>query len=240
MVALRWQTVLPAAAGLGAGLLVAAAISELVRPAFTVPQIAGAQAVSAYLQRAGQVANINGNFVPFGLAVAWRESRFNNRAVNDSRSEANAACRGWERNKDSLYRNNPFGAQGFCWGSGGWYGLLPPSAMQPEVFRNLDPRVWIFDPAASTAMFTDFVHRIIRNYFPRLPPERRNYLSIRQAMASLETMFNPPTAAIARGDKLASDLKAVGADPAIRFERPRTGPYPGAAVVWENLRTLAA
>jgi hypothetical protein len=242
----------PAAAGLALGLAAAVITTgdkslfgmskKPEQPGRTVPTVKGMSKVEPYLQRAAQVAKIGNGFVPFGLAVAKREASFNNKAINDSPSEADAACRLYRRNKDGIYRDNPYGKAGFCWGSGGWWGFLPATAMEPKVFRKLDPRVYLFEPAASTAMFADYVRDIVVNFFPKLPPEHRNWLSIRRSMASLATMYDYKEKEGERArksrERLAKDLKAVGYDSDWMYQKPTLGAYPGAAAVWDDLSQL--
>lgn len=244
----------PAAAGLALGLVAAAIIAgddkkslfggmslKPEKPGKTVPTVKGMHKVEPYLIQAAESAKIGNGFVPFSLAVSKREAGFNNKAVNDSPGEAAAACKLYRRNADGIYKDNPYGEAGFCWGSGGWYGFLPATGMEPKVFRNLDPRIYLFEPAASTAMFADYVRDIIVNFFPKLPPEHRNWLSIRRSMASLATMYDyeeKGERSKASKARLKKDLAAVGYDPDWMYQKPTLGAYPGAAAVWDDLRQL--
>lgn len=245
---------IPAAAGLTLGLVAAALITsddtksllggmskKPKRPGTTVPTVKGMSKVRPYLEQASKSAHISNGFVPFSLAVTKRESGFNSSAVNDSPGEAAAACRLYRRNAEGIYKDNPYGEAGFCWGSGGWYGFLPATGMEPKAFRNRDPRVYLFDPAASTAMFADYVRDIVVNFFPKLPPKHRNWLSIRRSMASLATMYDYEEEGQRSKDskaRLKTDLKAVGYDSDWMYQQPALGPYPGASAVWDDLRQL--
>ncbi len=226
------------AAAVGLGLALATK-KEVKRPGFVLKSLKGAANVEYYLEHAGRSAKIGNGFVPFGLAVSNRESRFNNLAHNQSASEVAASCNLWEGN--SRYQNSPYGRAAFCIGSGGWYGFLPATGLAPKVFRNKNPQL-IFDPAASTAMFMAFVEAIIRKYFPKLPAQHRNWLSISRAMASLGTMYDynetKPRARQNR-ERLANNLSAIGASPNLMYLKPSVGNYPGAAQVWEDLKHIA-
>jgi hypothetical protein len=229
---------LAAAAGLGFALARPRKSSRSISTSYTLKSLAGASNVERYLVRAGQVAQIGNGFVPFGLAVARRESNFNNLAANRSASEVQASCNLWEGN--SRYENSPYGRSAFCIGSGGWWGLLPATGLAPKVFHNQNPQL-IFDPAASTAMFTAFVEAIVRKYFPQLPSAHRNWLSVNRAMASLGTMFDYAEAgdrARQNRERLAKHLSAIGVNPNLMYLKPSIGNYPGAGQVWDDLSHL--
>lgn len=230
-VAKIWRTYhRPIVLGAGAG-IAAIAIAAALAPR------RGESDLTTLLSRAAAVARIDDNLVPFGLATAYRESRFNPDAVNDAASEAARACELYDASSE-LFAANPYGRQAFCWGSGGLFGFVPATGLKPKAFRTQDPRVVLFEPAAAVAMFADYVHRIVTNYFPNLPEQQRTWLSVRRSMASLATMYNPSSER-ARDveDRLARDLADVGYDPDLMYDRPRIGGnYPGAAAVWESIR----
>lgn len=188
------------------------------------------------LSTAAAVANLDDNFVPFALATAHRESRYNPGAINTS--SANNACELYWSSRDSYYADNPYPPERWCWGAGGLWGFMPATGLKSPAFRNEDPYL-VFDPAASTAMFVDFVERIVHDHFDELPASQRNWLAIRRAMAGLSVMRDyTETKSRAREvrQRLAADLKAVGADPNLMYEQPKLGDYPGADVVWHELR----
>ena len=198
----------------------------------------GIDNVYRYVEAAGRSAQIGNGFIPFSLAVARRESGFNNLAANTSASERRASCSLWRGN--SRYVNSSYGEAYFCIGSGGWYGFLPATGLAPKAFRNLSPQL-IFDPSASSAMWTAYVEAIVRKYFPKLPPEHRNWLSVRRSMASLSTMYdyNETRSGARRSrESLAKNLQAIGSSPNLMYARPSIGVYPGADKVWEDLRRL--
>jgi len=229
----RAQELIPALVfGAGFAVLGYSAYQVLRGDGYSSP--ADAAEVESLLARAGQVAQIDENFVPFGVAVAHRESRFNQNALNtDSRENS---CELYDAS-GGIFDGNPYGRSAFCIGAGGLYGFMPATGLKPKVFRDRDPNL-IFDPAASTAMFADFVNRIVGNYFDNLPAQHRNWLAIRRAMAGLETMYDTDESTKrARDvrDRLAVDLSAVGADPDLMYDRPQIGSYPGAATVWAAL-----
>jgi len=229
----RAQEFVPAMVfGAGFAVLGLSAWQVLRGDGYSSPAAAGS--VEDLLRVAGDVAQIDDGFVPFGVAVAHRESRFNPNVLNTD-SEQNS-CELYDAS-GGIYDNNPYGRSAFCIGAGGLYGFMPATGLKPMVFRNKNPQL-IFDPAASTAMFADFVVRIVNNYFGKLPAKDRNWLSIRRAMAGLSAMFDTDESTERARDvraRLAADLSAVGADPDLMYARPQIGNYPGASAVWSAL-----
>ena len=229
----RAQEFIPAVVfGAGFAVLGISAWQVLRSGGYASPAAAGD--VETLLRVAGDVAQIDDGFVPFGVAVAHRESRFNPRALNTD--SAQNSCELYDAS-GGIYDANPFGRSAFCIGAGGLYGFMPATGLKPQVFRNRDPQL-IFDPAASTAMFADYVVRIVSNYFGKLPQQHRNWLAIRRSMAGLDTMFDTDESTERARDvraRLAADLSAVGADPDMMYDRPEIGSYPGASAVWAAL-----
>lgn len=221
----------PIVLGLGLATLVAGVVS-VVRHGYSSP--AAFASFAALFERAAAVAKIDDRFVPFSLAVAHRESRFNPKALNTS--SANNACELYDASSE-IFANNPYPRSDFCIGAGGIFGFFPATGLKAKGFRNLDPAL-IFDPVAATAMFADFVHRIVVGYFDKLSPSERNWLSIRRAMAGLEVMYDGDSSQRGREveARLAEDLRAIGADPDLMYDRPNLGSYPGATTVWTALR----
>ncbi len=121
-------------------------------------------------------------FAAFALAVATSESRGYHLAANTSESEAAAACRGYER-YPAKFAGNPYGRDRFCFGGGGWFGFLPSTALSAPSFANQDPYL-VFNKAASVALLADYVRRVKKGFFHKLPPSCRNWLTIRRFMAS--------------------------------------------------------
>lgn len=220
----------PIVLGAGAGVAAIAIVAALV-PARSDADLA------TLLSRGAEVARIDDNFVPFGLATAYRESRFNTDAVNDAPSEAARACELYHASAD-LFADNRYGADAFCWGSGGLFGFMPATGLKPKAFRTEDPRVVLFEPPAAVAMFADYVRRIVTNYFPNLPADGRTWLAVRRSMASLATMYDPSSQRARDVEaRLAHDLAEVGYDPDLMYDRPRIyDDYPGAGAVWESIR----
>lgn len=177
-------------------------------------------------------------FSKFALAVSTRESRGNNLAVNDSKSEARAACSMYQWNVDNgRLAQNPYPAAKFCFGSGGWYGFLPAVAMVSQGFRDKDPYL-IFDPKASTALFSDYVRRTYKGYFHRLPAEHRNWLAMRRFMSSIKTGLDYQEQRKRSKDvraRFAKDLKSRGIDPGFMYSRVSVGDYPGALTLYNRL-----
>jgi hypothetical protein len=176
----------------------------------------------------------------FGRAVALRESGGNPYAVNDSIPEARAACRGWNKNRLTKYAASPYqDAASWCWGSGGWFGFLPSTALSPPDFNLLDPELVRTSPVHQVAFFAAFVRAIQRDYFPNLPPEHRNWLSVRRAMASLGTMHDwdeSGSTSVRVRERLAKNLIATGTPPSFMFEAIGEGaPYPGSAELLAKL-----
>ena len=223
---------------LGSGAALAAASED--KP---MKQIKGKAAIWPYLQAAEQASKIDG-LATFGLAAAKRESGLSSTAANRSDSEAAAACKAWRRNRAKAFAGSPYDdEEHFCFGSGGWFGLLPGNALAVAPFTMMDPLVAIFDPATTTAAWTAFVSRVVRKHLPRLPVEHRNWLSVRRAMASLATMYDyreEHERSRAVKERLEKDLRAVGVDPAFMFTRATASGYPGNQAVLDATKRAAS
>lgn len=177
-------------------------------------------------------------FAAFALGVATRESRGNNLAINDSASEAKHACDLYLANADTRYADNPYGAARFCFGSGGWYGLMPATALAGKPFRTLDPYL-IFDPAASTVLLADYVRRVVKGYFHKLPASCRNYLTIRRFMASNKVGLdcdetNYDRSAVVR-ERFGADLAERGIAPTAMFKPVVIGAWPGGTTLMSEV-----
>lgn len=195
------------------------------------PQGGGYAQISQLAGVVEQRAGLAG-FRAFALAVAQRESKGNNLAVNDSPGEAKAACNLYEGNW--RFVNNPFPPDRFCFGSGGWYGFLPATGLAGEFFRNSDPYL-IFDPQASTAMLADYVFRVAKGYWWQIPAEHRNLLTIRRFMASnavgLDWDESGETSRRIR-DSFGRELEQRGFNRSVMFTRVSIADYPGTAAVY--------
>ena len=150
--------------------------------------------LQAYLDAAEQISGIQG-LALYGMIVASRESNYSPTALNDSAKEAAKACEGWNRdgNRNGRYSQSQYQSESdWCWGSGGWFGFLPSTALAPSGFHDFNPhtvRSAAHKPE-QVAYFAAMVRAIIANYFPNLPPDCRNWLAIRRAWASLTLMYD--------------------------------------------------
>ena len=204
-------------------------------------KLKGRRYVEAYLDEAERVSKIKG-LATFGLAASKRESGWNNMAVNDSKSEAASACKAWDYQKVRKLKDTPYqDPKYWCWGTGGWFGQMPAYALAREPFRDLNPIWAIHDPATSTAMFTAAKAGLIKGFFPKIPPEHRNWLAVRRSMASLKTFYDykeEGDRAKAVRRRFEDNLKQIGVDPSFMYERPSAADYPGNAAVWDALQAV--
>lgn len=120
-------------------------------------------------------------WIAFFEVTAWRESKFNNMRglgkpslfpdwaqpnVSASKkvqnTEAAAAVKAYTRN--DYLRDCPWPAQRYSFGSGGWFGLLPPNAVyafKDTRYECIDP--WsVFDPVPSLVMAIEYARRTMR------------------------------------------------------------------------------
>lgn len=233
-------------AGLGVKAYMDADAQKMKVPTKKFPDMAklhGRRYVEQYTAEAELVSKIAG-LGTFGLAASKRESGWNNMAVNDAPSEARASCLAYEYNKgksplkESPYISDP---SYFCWGTGGWFGQMPAYVLARRPFETQNPIWAVHDPATSTAMFTATVRTLIRNHFPRLPEEHRNWLAIRRSMASLDVFYDyEETTDRAKGvrERLTENLEQIGVDPMFMYEKPTSSGYPGNQAVWDALRAI--
>lgn len=186
-------------------------------------------------------------FSKFAVAVAHNESRGNSQAMNDSPSERGAACRGYERQADGKFRDNPYPKADWCWGSGGWFGLLPSTGLGAPGFENLDPLL-VLDAEAQVAMYADFVRRVVQNNWNEIPEEHRNWLTVRRFAAGRTVGFDWNEERVLSSDrdgvprarkvrlKFARSLRAMGIPESFMYKRVRVKNWPGAIQLWEILR----
>jgi hypothetical protein len=196
-----------------------------------------------YLDAAEAVSGIVG-LKRFALVASLRESNWNPNAANTSVREAGYACAGFNKAKATLFKSSPYRnePERWCWGSGGWFGFLPSSALGRAGFYNLDPYS-VKDPASSVAYITAFVHSIIKTFLPKLPADQRNWLAVRRAMASLTTMYdwqeNGETAKKVRA-RLAEFAVKAGVDPDFMFDIPPISQtYPGNANMLAAMKAVS-
>ena len=96
-------------------------------------------------------------------AVAQHESRGKLSAENNSASEAAAAQDLYEAAQNAWVRDCLNPANWYTWGSGGWYGMLPVSAMRAFKGTPLacsDPRIVVHHPLMSTAAAVGYAQRL--------------------------------------------------------------------------------
>jgi hypothetical protein len=179
-------------------------------------------------------------FADFARAVAYRESAFNNQAVNEG--DAWAAAVGYDREVKGRFAKNRYPRPRWVWGSGGWFGFLPTTALAAPGMELEDPML-VFEPAGSMAMFADYVRRIVQNSLPKLPPEQQTWTSVRRSMASLEVMHawdeDPSTEAGQRArksrEKLMETLEKTGTPASFALQQPAFQAEPPTAPELRNL-----
>jgi hypothetical protein len=205
-----------------------------------------AQGMDELVALAQQVDPYIPGFSLFAPAAAYGESRGKSDAANRTTSEAKAACTGYERNKNGRFASNPYPASDWCWGSGGWFGFLPSTALSAPGFHNRSPYL-VFEPKASIAMFADYIRRIVAGFWGRVPAQHQNWLTVRRFMASNvvgldwneQRILSSDTDGVPRATKvrrrLASHLKAVGLPESVMFQQVRIHNWPGAVTLWQQL-----
>ncbi len=214
-----------------------ALLAPTARAAFVPPQGGGYGEIWRLAKVAEQKAQMPG-FAAFALAVATSESRGNNQASNTSESEAGYACKLYWANADTRFANNPHPASKFCFGSGGWFGFMPATALSGKPFRNVDPYL-VFDPAASVAFLADFVRRVVNGYWAKLPASCRNWLTIRRFMAGNKVGLDcnetnyPRSGKVQR--KLAKNLQERGLPAAVMYGSVTIGNWPGGWALYQAL-----
>jgi len=153
-------------------------------------------------------------FSDFAAAAAFGESRNNPSARNTSASEAARAADGFE-NIRAMYAVDERRPNDWTFGSGGWFGFLPSTALGEREWSSADPRL-IFDPVAATVLMAAFAQRVARRHFDKLPASARDWLTVRRFMASNRVGLDfaearPGTAA--RRRKLERHYRQTGSDP---------------------------
>ena len=221
-----------------AAMLVALAARDAhASPGFQPPRQAGGYGHIREL--AGAVENWTRmpGFTAFALAVADRESNGNNLAHNQSTSEVGYSCSLWRHNANTRYKNSSYGEADFCIGTGGWFGLMPATALANPEFHNANPQL-IFDPNASVVLFADFVRRVKKGFFAKLPSSERTWLAVRRFMSSIAVGLDWQETRQRSLDvkrRFKSDLIARGIDPNFMYRTVSIGSWPGAAVLLQRL-----
>ncbi len=230
----RFEDVLPWAAAAAVGLAIYGRVSG-AQAAYVPSQGGGFAEVQRLAGEVEARAQMPG-FAALALGVSQRESRGYNLAANTSESEAAAACRGFNKNT-RRYGNSPYPATRWCFGSGGYYGQLPSTALAAPGFEMSDPWI-VFDPLASTVMLADFVRRVVRGHFHKLPAKHRNFLTLRRFMAS-NTVGLDWAETLDRSrrvrERFAGDLAKRGIDPSFMFEPVTIGAWPGAVPLYRAM-----
>lgn len=207
-------------------------------------------------------------FAAFATAAAQGESRGNNltglgesqgilpsnvelnSGTNLSQREADASCAGWEGARSrGFYQNNTYDWRYWCFGSGGWFGLLPSTGLSAGgtqgPFADASPFV-VFDPIPSMVMMADFVKRVVKGpSFQNLPYGEQTWLAVRRGMAASSLIGDyaeEKTRSTQVRERLEDALVAVDIDPDFMWTRPEVGEYPGAANLldWLNQHQAAA
>ena len=153
-------------------------------------------------------------FADFAAAAAYGESRSNPSARNTSASEAARAAQGFKKFR-RMYDVDERRPGDWTFGSGGWFGFLPSTALGEREWSDADPRL-IFDPVAATVLMAAFAQRVARRHFGQLPASARDWLTIRRFMASNRTGLDfleerPGTEE--RRQKLERHYQHTGSDP---------------------------
>ena len=98
----------------------------------------------------------------FLILTAYGESRWSSGAANKSITEAAASGRAYDRHADYFAANCPEPRSGYVWGSGGWFGLLPPNPLWILRASGLKcwPGAYVFDPVASIVAAIAFARQL--------------------------------------------------------------------------------
>lgn len=120
----------------------------------------GAERVAAVREMAAR-AGLPDDWATFFALAAWRESKGNPNAKNDSDSEAAAAAKAYRRNADD-FEACGYGEDAYEY-SGGWFGIMPANGLEqlPASLRCLPPSA-VFDPVVALAMAVGFARGLMR------------------------------------------------------------------------------
>ena len=186
----------------------------------------GASSVAAVRGLAAEVG-LPDAWGDFFALVAWRESKGNPQAINDSESEAEAAARAYDRNR-ARYQGCGYAASSYTFGSGGWFGMLPANALAQlgEVHRCLPPSS-VLKPRVAMAMAVGFARGLMRwDGYKRRP----TWLNLR-AMWGWPVKGGDPEYLASVRPKLTEDAAAVGLPPSWLDHQPPPLPVTGAEVL---------
>ncbi len=159
--------------------------------------------------------------------VAWRESKGNPAALNDSAHEADAAARAYSRNRER-YEGCGHAPQSYEFGSGGWFGMLPANALaQLGAAHRCRPPSSVFEPRVAMSMAVGFARGLMRwDRFGRVP----TWLNLR-AMWGWPAMGGDLAYLAQRRPTLRQDAVAVGLPPSWLDQRPPPLPMTAAQVL---------
>jgi len=190
--------------------------------------------------------NLVGLGVPY-LFPRWAEPNLK-ASENLQRGETEAAENIFARNREK-YDQSPYPQEMWTFGSGGYYGLLPGSALgwsrdATDMNRALRPGLVhpydVFDPFRSTVYYAAYVRGIMRNNaYQNLPPQHQNAYAIKRGGAAL-SLISDYQESKDRSKKIRERMDSratfAGVSPAFLTKRLRLsdwGDWPG---VYEVLR----
>ena len=192
-----------------AGVIGVAKVAKASSPDVDLPEQPGGFAAIRTLGTHLEALGAPDGFTEFALIFATSESGGNNRtglglpgrfppdtspnlkaSAKLQRGESRAAERGYDRNvgKGRRYERSPFPRSEWIFGSGGWFGLLPSSALGLEG-DDMD-LVWtgevgpadVFDRWKSLVLFADYVKSVrALPAFRNLPASEQNWYAIKRA-----------------------------------------------------------
>ncbi len=219
-------------AGLGWWALQPPPWDTLLRRAGAPAELARFAALQRYTESRGNPKAGLGRFELFPPGTEPRRDA----SPAERERESAAALEAYERNAYA-YVESPFRKPAWVFGSGGAYGLIPANALAPfrdtlELRRGQVGPYDVFDPWKSTALFVDYVRRLIdRDEFSSLPPAAKNWLAIKRGLASPSLMADhAETHERSRTVRERADeaARALGLDPALLRDR--------VPEVWPNYR----
>lgn len=194
------------------------------------------QELTADLGAVKKVAPIRGLAAEAGLPeewgdflalVAWRESKGNPQAINDSPHEADAAARAYDRNRHR-YTGCGYAAASYTFGSGGWFGMLPANGLAQlgKAHRCLAPSS-VFEPRVAMAMAVGFARGLMQwDGYAKTP----TWLNLR-AMWGWPAKGGDADYLRNARPEFTKDAAAVGLPPSWLDRRPPPLPVTGAEVL---------
>lgn len=167
---------------LGVGWAIASSGSKPKADVVPVPALrVGKDQLRSIAEDVEAEANMPG-FADFAVGVAQNESRFNNLAIDDSAPAVREAVRGFDNNP-GRYGDVAYPRHWYTWGTGGWYQMLPSTALASQEWNKANPML-VFAPVASTVLLASFIQRVQRNHFSKLPPNERSWIAVRRFLRS--------------------------------------------------------